>query len=253
MQKKKLFLLTGMMRSMCNWQTSIDVLNNEFKKQDEHLEIIPLDVPGMGIHHSLKSPLSIEENVEFLKKRFDANKGDINLMLGFSLGGMITSKWTQLYPNDLDGVILVTTSFTHLQNPLLRLKPKVFIPMLRALMSKSIKREELLYDAICNNSDHKSNMVKEWFNDQQRFPVSSLNVFRQLIAGLTFKSKKIKLDLPTLVLAAPKDNLVNSACSMAISNNYKTKLSVHDWAGHDILNDDPKWVAKQITDFIESN
>ena len=247
MQKKKLFLITGMMRSMTNWKTTIEILKNKFPD----FEVIPLDVPGMGIHHALKSPLSINANVEFLKKRFDANKGDLNVMLGFSLGGMITSKWTELYPEDVHGAILVNTSFTHLQNPLLRMKLKIIPKMIIAMFSQSILREKLLYRAICNNIENKSNIIEDWYQDQKKYPVKTLNIIRQFIAGLTFRSINLELDLPILVIRSPNDHLVSSTCSINIANNYEAEIVHHETAGHDILNDDPNWVATEIDSWFK--
>jgi pimeloyl-ACP methyl ester carboxylesterase len=242
MQKKKLFLITGMMRSMTNWKVPIDILKAKFPD----FEIIPLDVPGMGIHHGLTSPFSIDKNVEFLKKRFEANKGDLNVMLGFSLGGMIASKWTQIYPDDIHGAILVNTSFTHLQNPFLRMKPKILPAMIRAFFAKGHQREKLLYSAICNDRVNEDEKLKSWQADQVKYPVKSSNVFRQLIAGLTFKSIDLKLELPVLVLRSPCDHLVNAKCSSNIAHNFETQVASHDLGGHDILNDDPEWVVNEI-------
>jgi pimeloyl-ACP methyl ester carboxylesterase len=247
MQKKKLFLITGMMRSMTNWKDAIEILKEKF----QDFEVIPLDVPGMGIHHALKSPYSIDGNVEFLKKRFEANKGDLNVMLGFSLGGMITSKWTELYPDDIHGIILVNTSFTHLQNPLFRMKPKILPAMSVALFAKGYLREKLLFGAICNNLENKDEIIEKWHEDQIKYPVKTRNIIKQLIAGLTFNSKKLELNLPALVLCSPNDHLVSSKCSTNIAKRYETEIAIHDHAGHDVLNDDPKLVANEIDSWIK--
>lgn len=247
MQKKKLFLITGMMRSMCNWKNAIDILSADMHDFD----IIPLDVPGMGEYYKDKSPLSIEEYVTFLKVKFDQNKGEVNYMLGFSLGGMITSKWTQMYPNDLSGVVLVTTSFSHLQNPLYRLRPSNLLATGFALITTGKLREKLLFSAICNNKENKHQVLDEWVKDQEKFPVQSKNVIRQMIAGFLFKSKAIKLDIPALVLVAPNDKLVSYKCSMNIAQKYNTETQVHETAGHDLVNDDPRWVVKKLTEWIK--
>jgi len=247
MQNKKIFLFTGMMRTAANWEIPIAVL----KAKLPDFDIIAIDAKGMGEFHNEKSPLSIEKNIEFLRPIFEEKKGEENYILGFSLGGMIASLWTSKYPDDFKGRILVTTSFSHLQGPWHRMFLSVIPEMGITIFSKGLMRERLLYKTICNNQTHRQDLLSKWQKEQALRPVSGLNVLRQAIAGFFFKSKQVSTTMPTLVLGATNDNLVNYQCSTNIVSHLNSDFFRHETAGHDIFNDDPNWVSDKVYDWLE--
>src|ERR1700747_2205331 len=112
-KSKKIFLILGIARERRNWNHPIEVLHQALPD----FEVIALDNPGMGEYHKMKVPRTIDGNINFLKEKFDKLKGDENYFLGWSLGGMIVAKWSQRYPKDMKGMVLMASSFGSLQGP----------------------------------------------------------------------------------------------------------------------------------------
>lgn len=246
MSSKKIFLITGMMRTVHNWKQPIEY----FKKHFSDFDIIPLDVQGMGDHYDKKSPLSISKNVEFLRKSFLEHKGEKNIFLGFSLGGMIISKWAQKYPKDISALILVTTSYGGLQPFWKRLKINIFPNAFMAFISNGAIREKYMYKMIAHNPVNEKRLINEWQKEQSQRPVSNLNVFRQAISGWKFRANGTKHAHPTLIIAAKNDQLVDYSCSEKLKEYLECDFICHDQAGHDVINEDFKWCAAGIKNWV---
>lgn len=247
--EKKLFLITGMMRTKANWNLPIA----ELKTQLPDYEIVPLENKGMGIYHNQKAPLTIKENVEFIRDQYLSQKGDINIVLGFSLGGMIATMWSQLYKSEVSGLILVTSSFGGLQPFWKRLKISIFPSAIMAFISSGNTREKYMYKMIARNESHKEKLISEWEKEQKKNPVTMINTLRQLISGWTFNPLKYKRNHPTLVIGSLKDQLADYSCSEQIHKFWETDYVRHDDCGHDVLNDDSKWAAKNIKKWLDEN
>ena len=243
---KKAFLILGISREKRNWARSIKVLQNALPDY----EIIALENKGMGEFNNEAAPLSINGNVDFLKASFDKLKGDENIFIGWSLGGMIVAKWSQRYPSDMSKMVLITSSFGALQPFWFRLKTLIIPKLFIGIFSSGKKREDFLYDATCNNLENKASLMEEWEQYQTEKPISGVNIVRQVVAAFFFLTRKLKKQHPTLVLGAPNDNLVNSKCSLNIKSFWNTDYAEHPTAGHDLFTDDPKWVSEQIKNWL---
>jgi|ERR1017187_3700060 pimeloyl-ACP methyl ester carboxylesterase len=243
---KKIFLILGIGREKRNWSRPIEVLQAALPE----FEIIALDNPGMGEYNKMKVPRTINKNIVFLKENFDKLKGNENYFVGWSLGGMIVAKWSQLYPKDMNGMVLITSSFGSLQAPWLRLRVMIIPKVLTAILSKGRKREDMMFSSICRNENNRERLVNEWIQIQNDRPVSALNIIHQLEAATIFFTGSFKKQHPALVLGAAKDQLVNNKCSKNIKAFWNTEYQEHPTAGHDVFNDDPEWITAQVKDWL---
>lgn len=247
-KSKKIFLILGISREKRNWKTPVEILQAALPD----FEVIALDNPGMGEYHKMAVPLTIPGHVDFLKKDFEKLKGEENYFMGWSLGGMIVADWSNRYPKDMKGTILMTSSFGPLQAPWLRIKPVTLPGLVKTIFSKGIKREEGLFEPISNNKQNKERLVGEAMAYNKEFPVTGVNIIRQFIAASLFFTKSIKKMHPCLVLGAPNDHLVSNVCSKKIQSFWKTDYEEHPTAGHDIFNDDPQWVVTKVKDWMKT-
>ncbi len=245
-KSKKIFLILGISREKRNWKYPIEALQAALPD----FEIIALDNPGVGEYHKMNVPLTIGGHIDFLKKNFDKLKGEENYFLGWSLGGMIVAAWSNRYPKDMNGMILMTSSFGSLQMPWLRIKPLTVLPLVISIFSKGRKREDGLFNPICNNEQNREKLVTEAMVIQKESPVTGINIILQFVAASLFLTKSIKKQHPTLVLGAVNDHLVSYKCSKNIQSFWKTDYQEHPTAGHDIFNDDPEWVTEQVKTWL---
>lgn len=248
-KSKKIFLILGISREKRNWNHPIQVLQSTLPDY----EVIALDNPGVGQHHKIPVPLSIDGHIDFLKKSFDKLKGDENYFVGWSLGGMIVAKWSHLYPKDMNGMALITSSSGSNSMPWQRIRPLILPSVIKAtLFSKGEKREQGLFDTTCKNESNRAALVKEWKVINDECPVTFMSILRQFIAASMFFSHSFKKQHPVLVLGAPNDQLVNNKSSQALAKFWDAPYKEHPTAGHDIFNDDPEWVAEQLKAFIKA-
>ncbi len=247
MSNKKIFLITGMMRCMANWSDPIAKLQETFPDY----EIVPLENQGVGIHHKAKAPLTIKANVEFLRTQFLEQKGETNILLGFSLGGMMVTTWSQLYSKDMHGLILVTSSFGGLQPFWKRMKLGILPAGTATCFTKGKTREKFMYKMIASNPDNRERLIKQWALEQSARPLGVLNIIRQLLSGWSFNPRGYEKKHPTLVIGSRYDKLADYTCSEKIRDFFDTDYVCHENAGHDVLNDDPEWVANSIKKWID--
>jgi pimeloyl-ACP methyl ester carboxylesterase len=248
MASTKIFLVLGIAREPKHWKSAIEVLQQTFPA----FEIIALKNPGTSVHCKMNVPLSIEAQVEFLKKQYDTVKGDTNYFVGWSMGGMIVSLWAKLYPKDINGMTLITTSFGSLTRlPLYRLRPLIIPSILTAIFSKGMKREEMMYATICNNETNKQALLPEWLAIQAEHPITGVNILRQVVACVRFVGTSLIQQHPVLIIGAPNDKLVNNKCSTSIAKMWKkAKYIEHPTAGHDVFLDEPQWVSIEMKKWL---
>ncbi|WP_457307042.1 alpha/beta fold hydrolase, partial [Polaromonas sp. P5_E6] len=74
-------------------------------------QIITLDLPGNGKWCGQRSPLSVEEMVEAVRRQLAAQGvRPPYAVLAMSLGGMAAASWAQRYPDEISRLVLVNTS-----------------------------------------------------------------------------------------------------------------------------------------------
>lgn len=112
------------------------------------------------------------------------------------------------------------------------------------------KQHSIIFDGVCRNKENKAHLIPLWEKIHQERPVSLENAHRQIIAAARFKLPA-QLTVRGLVLTSQGDDLVNNHCSKEMARYLNWPLKIHSWGGHELPDDDPEWVIKQVCDFIE--
>ncbi len=234
-------LIRGLFREKRHWGVFLDILQKTFPNK----KIICLDIPGSGERHLECSPSSIDLIVEDLRKDIKESKIDI---ISISMGGMIGSKWANMYPKEINSLICINTSAKNFSNFFERLMPKNYIKVIKALFFIE-NREKILY-SIVSNKDFDSNTILKWNQYAKEYPIKKFNFFKQLFAGVKFKIEE-KVMCKLLFISSMNDKLVPHNATKAIAEAWKSNLIVNKNDGHDIPLDNPNWLCKQIFDFID--
>ena len=217
------------------WQSS----KEKWTKVKENLEregikVIVPDLPGFKEETKLSQPWNLDNYVEWLRK-FSSNKEKF-FLLGHSFGGRIAIKFSIKYPEEIKGLILVSSAGIkpkkRLVSNFVSLKKFSFLPgysFLRKLFYKFIvKRTDYLY---------VDGILKETFK-------------KVIERDLTSVLSQIKAK--TLILWGQRDKIT------PISNAYLMKEKINDsrleimkGIGHTPYSEDPETLAKKILDFIK--
>lgn len=230
-------LLRGLVREHRHWGDFATRLAQRFNAQTFCPELA-----GNGWRYREPSPLHLGSAVDDLKRQVVAD-GPIHL-LGLSMGGMLAWEWARRYPEQVQGLVLVNSSFGNLSPPWQRMRPSALAALLSALPRAPAARESTIYQLTCARQDDRQSTLPAWQRWAEEHPVSRANFLRQIFAAARYRSAV--LTIPPLVLNSQGDRLVSPACSEAIARRYDGRLITHPWGGHDLPHDDPDWVLTEI-------
>ncbi|BFM17658.1 alpha/beta hydrolase [Maricurvus nonylphenolicus] len=242
-------LLRGLGRDSRHWGKTVSVL----EKEVPYHQFFALDLPGTGIERDLSAPLSIADNVDFLRQKYASllREGPVNL-LAISLGGMVAADWMSRFPDEIAGGVFINTS-SQLSPFYQRLYPPAALGLIGALVKAKLKGSALALEQsvagwVVNNSGQQQTAAIQWasFYTSKRLGVATL--CRQLIAAAQFSPPR--LTQPLLLVNSQQDRLVNPCCTERLAQYWHQAVVSHPIAGHDLPVDDPQWLAQTIGQWL---
>lgn len=214
-------------------------------------EILCLDLPGNGIHHAQRSPLTVAALVDDVRRLATARGVEPPYsVLGLSLGGMVAAQWAATYPREVREAVLLNTSCRPFGSWHQRLRPGA-IPITLAILlaSRSVGLRERLIWRLTSNRRPDPAVLGSWLACARAHPVATPNILRQLVAAARCRLPATPPPVPILTLTSRRDRMVDRHCSHALARAWQTALAEHPSAGHDLPLDDPEWVARQVRDW----
>lgn len=235
-------LLRGLCREHGHW--------GDFPKQlsTESTDVLTIDIPGTGEYWQEESETSIELTMHRVRQRYhqitDNRKTKIHL-IAISMGGMIATAWAQHFPDDIETMTLINTSFSNMSAIKHRLKPSN-IPLFLNLLVNPNSNNETKILARTSNTSHDPAIISHWLAIAEKRPISLGNALKQLYAASQYSAPKYKPNVDILLLASEQDRLVDFKCSCDIAEQWHVQLAIHPTAGHDLPLDDPNSVIDKI-------
>jgi pimeloyl-ACP methyl ester carboxylesterase len=214
--------------------------------------VLPLDLPGNGQWHLMRSPLSVEAMASFCREQARRHTGGPVYLLGVSLGAMAAIAWARLYPDEVAGCVLINASARPFCPFHRRLRPAAYPALAAALCgiggAPAIERAVLRATSRGHDAAGAptARALPAWIALRAERPVSRANAMRQLIAAARFRAPPVAPAARTLVLASAADRLVDARCSRALARAWNAAYAQHPSAGHDLPLDDGPWVAEQV-------
>jgi len=244
----RFFLLRGLARETRHWGEFPHILT----AHDDSNYVFHLEIPGAGKLNYLPSPIKIADYIPPLREQYlpHFQEGDTHILVGVSLGGMISASWVSSYLDDFQGVAMINCSGS--QSPFFsRLLPYGAWKLTQTLLGRSeFETERLIIRLICNIQDPDS-IASKWAEIRRTAPISRRNSIRQLIAAWRF-AFPIELGIPALFLCSKNDRLVSFQCSQTLSTLLCAPILYHETAGHDLSTDDPEWCSAALFNWAES-
>jgi pimeloyl-ACP methyl ester carboxylesterase len=235
--------IRGLVREAGHWGDFPDAFRAAFPGD----RVRCVDLPGNGVHHQGKTPLTVATMAEQVRKETLDGGATRPYLLALSLGGMVACDWAQRRPEELSGVVLVNTSFGGYSPPHHRFRPGAVLPTLRSLRARDLVHRERQQLAITSSRTELHHLVApRWAGIARARPVSRKNGLRQMIAALRFRPSRTAPELPLLLLCGGGDRLVEPRCSQVIAEAWGAPLRMHPTAGHDLSLDAGPWMLEQI-------
>lgn len=236
-----------------NWTT--------FKKEIDHFKkdysILYIDFRGHGLSDK---PVKIENyNIKRLRTDLEGifRKENISksVLIGFSMGGMVSLLFTVKNPELVDKLVLINT--TH-KNPFYSSKSsyiknhKNFFKILCDFLVKNTKIKKEHYSHVdfdISKFENKSSL-NITFNSLLNIPLhSAVATFEGLF---NYKVKGIsKITCPSLIISTTKDPLFSEKIEKKLASNIKTSKHIIKEGTHHLIIQKPNEVIKEIEKFIK--
>ena len=219
-------------------------------------DIVLPDLPGNGEYHHQPSPTNVRGMVEWFREEL-LRRGIAPPyhLLGLSLGAMVTVEWATRYPEELLPCVLINTSMRPFSPFYRRLRPRNYLRLfaLAALPGDARQIETAIVRLTSARFEPQPGVLDAWVACRDHRPVSVVNALRQLVAAARYRAPKNRPNVPLLILAGAKDDLVDPHCSLQLSTHWNTPLRIQKDAGHDLPLDDGSWVALQIQQWLSGH
>jgi pimeloyl-ACP methyl ester carboxylesterase len=235
-------LLRGLARETRHWGDFIPVLQQKFPTAEIEL----IDLAGNGTEVNRDSFSIVQGFTEDLRRRSKLIQQKRKpILIAVSLGGMIAADWSNRYPKELSGTVLINTSDGGSAAFYQRLRPTAMLKMIKmATVTHDQRLLELkALELTCNKPENYDRYL-EIFAQAPRPKVG--NFLKQIFSASRFRFAKTCPALPILVLASRGDRMVSYKCGEKIAAQWQVPIQLHETAGHDLSLDEPDWVAEQI-------
>jgi pimeloyl-ACP methyl ester carboxylesterase len=244
-------LLRGLMREARHWGEFPTLFQNAMGAQ----HLVTLDFPGNGSLHAQTSATSVAEMANYCHTQLrQLGYAPPYRVLALSLGAMVAVAWSELYPAELEKMVLINTSLAPYNPFYHRLRPTNYTTLIPLLYGSAARRENLILRLTSTQSDtaRQQAILEQWTAYARECPITRANILRQLQAALCFRASQITPPVPVLLLAGQHDRLVNVKCSITLAQRWRCAIRLHPTAGHDLPLDDGVWVTQQVKEWLNS-
>lgn len=240
-------LLRGLMREARHWGEFPTLFQNAVGAQ----HLVTLDFPGNGRLHAQSSATSVTEMANYCHSQLrQLGYAPPYHVLALSLGAMVAVAWGELYPAELEKMVLINTSMAPYNSFYHRLRPTNYPALFRYLLfGSAAQRESLilqLTSRLKSHAEHRQAILEQWTAYARECPITSANILRQLQAAVSYRAALTVPPIPVLLLAGQQDQLVNVKCSLTLAQYWRCAIRLHPTAGHDLPLDDGEWVTQQV-------
>jgi pimeloyl-ACP methyl ester carboxylesterase len=245
-------MLRGLMRETRHWGEFPALFQNTLGAQ----HVVTLDFPGNGRLHAQSSATSVVEMANDIRTQLkQLGYTPPYRVLALSLGAMVAVAWSELYPSELEQMVLINTSMAPYNPFYHRLRPANYPALISHLiLGSAVQHERLvlqLTSRIKSHSEHRQEILEQWAAFALDCPITRANILRQILAALRYRAAKTAPPAPVLLLAAQQDGLVNAKCSVTLAQHWRCAIRLHPTAGHDLPLDDGVWVTQQVREWLD--
>ena len=246
-------LLRGLMREARHWSDFPTMFQDAVDGQP----VVTLDLPGNGSLHEQTSATSVAAMASNCHAQLrQLGHAPPYRVLALSLGAMVAVAWCELYPREIERLVLINTSLAPYSPFYERLRPVNYPALLCLLLSGSVSQRENLMlritSTLKSHSEQQQRILAEWMAYARQYPITRANILRQLQAALCYRAAPTAPSAPVLLLAAQQDHLVNVKCSLTLAQHWSCAIRLHPLAGHDLPLDDSVWVIRQVREWLDS-
>jgi len=261
----------GLGGSHINWLALAPLLTSRHR-------VLALDLPGFGLTRGLGRATSVQASAVLVRRFIDEVLGDEApvVLVGNSMGGLITMLVAAADPDRLHGAVLVDPavppSFRTRPDPLTTaMFAAYFTPGLGKVVlsgrQKVRTHEQLAMDTLrlcCSDPARVPALVVEahvrlaqtrprYQAQEGEFVAASRSIMKQLARRKAFQEMATQIRCPVLMLHGDRDRLVSIASATAMARaNPSWGFAIAPGVGHVPQLEAPQWTAEQVLGWLST-
>lgn len=207
-----------------------------------------VDMPGFGYSSdALPSPYTtrclVEKMAESVPQRF--------LMCGWSLGGQVALQWAMQQPEQLEKLILVSTTPKFLNSPdwgngIERVVFNQFADAIQSDYQPAMTRFLTLQAQGGDDARATVRELKRHFFQRQPPSVASLASGLELLQNNDLRHAAASIKVPTLIMHGERDRVVPADAGRWLAAQMNSKLEIQQNASHAPFLSHPDWFADTL-------
>jgi pimeloyl-ACP methyl ester carboxylesterase len=237
-KKPSLIFIHGSGSDHCAW-------SHQYARLHKYYNILAIDLPGHG-NSGGRGEADVEDYCLWVKKLLDILEFKSAVLVGHSLGAVITLRCAINYPQEIAGIVLVGCGMKMPVNPFI----------LEFLKTNPAEMPAEIIDLICKFSLAKENRSK--FSAPLRKSISQSKVdilYGDLSAcnNLDLTQEICKIKVPSLVICGAEDKMTPPDFSRQLAASIsKATLEIIEGAGHMVMLERPAEFNMALTKFAAS-
>lgn len=248
------WLLIGPMARECGlWGDASVHLLQQLRSVQPEAALFELDLPGTGPQHRERSPSAVAGLVEHLRERVAAAQlsGPFGLIAS-SWAASIGTEWTRRYGDEVGALVLISPGMRPFTQVFRAMRWHLWPTVLALMLGRRspLGREHRLWNSHTQLNQAPTARMQEWRALRKKHPVRARTGIAQALAVWRYETSRRRPHKQVLLLAGKGDDWLDWRVSAAISRAWGAALRVHPEAGHDLLLDDPRWVARSLADWL---
>ena len=242
--EKCVVLLHGYLESMYVWDDFTPLLTPQVR-------VVTVDIPGHGISQVLGEKHTMEQMAGVVRDMLDALDIERCTLVGHSMGGYITLAFAALYPERLDGLVLLSST----PNP--DTDPKRENRQREIELVKAGKKDALARVAPeAGFAEQNRRRLKDYIDDlTECVHITEDDGIVALLGGMMERADQNemmrKLTVPQLFIMGKKDPYIPlEAAEAIVASHPQAKVSWLDESGHMGFIEQPAECAAALLEFV---
>lgn len=205
------------------------------------------DIPQKSSAYNLKN---VAKDLNFILKREKINE---IVLIGHSMGGMVTLVFCDLFPKRVKALILCDTTYMSPYKDLLLLEIQKGVILAKEILMFLSKNKKFEKKYLSKDLKVGSGPIDKYWQAAVTFPFSSLMGCYKAMYRYDETKVLPRIKVPTLIIASNKDEFFTTELEQDMCTHIKNARIIVIDGTHRIIDDKPFEVSNIILSFLENN
>jgi pimeloyl-ACP methyl ester carboxylesterase len=246
-------LLGPLARECALWGDAPQILVQQLQLVQPRARLFQLDLPGTGRLWRDGSPSQVVALLAQLRQRVQRAglTGPFGLIAS-SWSGCVATEWARQHGQEVGAMVLISPAMRPFTRVLRSVRPGLWSTALAMVLGRRspVDRDTRLWSAHTTLVRPSPELLTRWRAMRRQHPTKARTGWAHFMAVWRYETSRRRPHQQVLLLAGKGDGWMDWRVSAAISRAWGAALRVHPEGGHDLLLDDPQWVARSLAEWL---